>query len=146
MYLHGGAGGFMSNEQYKEFYWPTLRALLMGIIDAGFTPYMFSEGVYDDRLEIIKDLPKGKVVWHIESDVFKAKEILGDTCCIEGGPPASVMNAGTPDDVKAYAKKVIDVCGKGGGFIMGVAHSLLTAKYENVKVLVDYTKEYGVYQ
>jgi hypothetical protein len=146
MYLHGGAGGFMSNKQYKEFYWPTLRALLIGIIDAGFTPYMFSEGVYDDRLEIIKDLPKGKVVWHIESDIFKAKEILGDTCCIEGGPPASMMNAGTPDDVKAYAKKLIDGCGKGGGFIMGVAHSLLTAKYENVKTLVDYTKEYGVYQ
>ena len=145
MYLHGGAGGLMSNEQFKEFYWPSLRTLLFGIIDAGFTPYMFSEGIYDDRLEIIRDLPEGKVVWHIETDIFKAKEILGDTCCIEGGPPASVMNGGSIDDVKAYAKKLIDICGKGGGFIMGVAHSLLTAKYENVKALVDFTKEYGVY-
>lgn len=145
MYLHGGAGGLMSNEQFKEFYWPSLRALLIGIIDAGFTPYMFSEGIYDDRLEIIRDLPKGKVVWHIETDIFKAKGILGDTCCIEGGPPASVMNGGSIDDVKAYAKKLIDICGKGGGFIMGVAHSLLTSKYENVKALVDFTKEYGVY-
>lgn len=146
MYLHGGAGGLMSNEQFKEFYWPSLRKLIIGIIDAGFTPYMFSEGIYDDRLEIIRDLPEGKVVWHIERDIFKAKEILGDTCCIEGGPPASVMNGGSTDDVKAYAKKLIDICGKGGGFIMGVAHSLLTAKYENVKALVDFTKEYGIYE
>ncbi len=145
MYLHGGAGGFMSNKQFKEFYWPTLQRILLGIIDAGFTPYMFSEGVYDDRLEIIKDLPKGKVVWHIEQDIFKAKEILGDTCCIEGGPPASIMERGTVDDVKDYAKKVIKVCGKDGGFIMGVAHSLMDARYENMKALVDYTKEYGVY-
>lgn len=146
MYLHGGAGGFMSNDQFKEFYWPTLRRMLLGIIDAGFTPYMFSEGVYDDRLEIIKDLPRGEVVWHIEQDIFKAKEILGDTCCIEGGPPASIMERGTKDDVKEYARKVIDVCGRDGGFIMGVAHSLMDARYENMKALVDFTKEYGVYR
>lgn len=146
MYLHGGAGGFMSNEQFKGFYWPSLRRMLVGIIDAGFTPYMFSEGVYDDRLEIIKDLPKGKVVWHIEQDIFKAKEILGDTCCIEGGPPASIMERGTKDDVKEYARKVIDVCARDGGFIMGVAHSLMDARYENMKALVDFTKEYGVYR
>lgn len=145
MYLHGGAGGFMSNDQFKEFYWPTLREILIGIIDAGFTPYMFSEGIYDDRLEIIKDLPRGKVVWHIEKDIFKAKEILGDTCCIEGGPPGSIMEKGSVNEVKAYAKRVIDVCGKGGGLIMGVAHSLLNAKYENVKALVDFTKEHGIY-
>lgn len=145
MYLHGGAGGFMSNEQYKEFYWSPLRRALIDIIDAGFTPHMFSEGVYTDRLEIIRDLPKGKVIWHIESDIFKAKDILGDTCCIEGGPPASIMNSGTVDDVKAYAKKLIKHCGKDGGFIMGVAQSTITAKYDNMKALVDYTKEYGVY-
>ena len=146
MYLHGGAGGFMSNAQFKAFYWPSLRRMLLGIIDAGFTPYMFSEGVYDERLEIIKDLPRGKVVWHIEQDIFKAKEILGDTCCIEGGPPASIMERGTTDDVKEYARKVIDVCGKDGGFIMGVAYSLLDARYENMKALVDFTKEYGKYR
>lgn len=145
LHLHGGAGGFMSNAQFKEFYWPTLRQILVGIVDAGFTPYVFSEGVYDERLEIIRDLPSGKVVWHIEQDIFKAKEVLGDVCCIEGGPPASIIERGTVDDVKAYAAKLIKVCGKGGGFIMGVGHSLLDARFENVKALCDYTKTHGVY-
>lgn len=145
MYLHGGAGGLMSNEQYKEFYWPALKKMIAGLIDAGLTPYIFSEGIYDDRLEIIADIPRGKVVWHIESDIFKAKEILGDTCCLEGGPPGSIMEGGTADDVKAYARKLIDRCGKDGGFIMGVSHALLNAKLENIKALVDFTKDYGKY-
>jgi len=33
--LHKGAEGLMSLEQFKTFYWPTLRKLIMGIIDAG---------------------------------------------------------------------------------------------------------------
>ena len=28
--IHGGVEGFMSVEQYKRFYWPTLQALLVG--------------------------------------------------------------------------------------------------------------------
>ena len=71
--------------------------------------------------------------------------MLGDTCCIEGGPPASIIERGSIDDVREYAKKLIKICGKDGGFIMGVAHSMLDAKYENIKALVDYTKEWGVY-
>jgi hypothetical protein len=93
MYLHGGAGGLMSNEQYKEFYWPALKELIVGLIDAGLTPYLFSEGVYDDRLEIIADVPRGKVVWHIESDIFKAKEIIQHYVLLEGG--ARFDNGGT---------------------------------------------------
>ena len=44
--LHRGAGGFMSNEQFARFYWPGLRALLLGLIDAGLTPMPFFEGDY----------------------------------------------------------------------------------------------------
>jgi uroporphyrinogen-III decarboxylase len=146
MHIHGGTGGFMSNEHFKKFYWPSLRMLLLGIIAAGFTPYVFAEGDYTERLEIIKDLPPGKVVWHIEADIFAAKKILGDTCCIEGGPPAAVMDHGTPADVRSSARKLIDVCAKDGGFIMGSSVSLLSAKYENIKALVEFTREYGVYR
>lgn len=146
MFLHKGAGGFMSNDQFKEFYWPSLRTVMMGIIEGGFTPYVYTEGIFTDRLPIIKDVPKGKVIYHIEDDIFKAKEILGDIACIEGGPPGSMLNVGSPEDVKVFCKKLIDVCGEGGGFRMGTALPLLTAKIENVKAMVEFTKEYGVYK
>ena len=135
----------MSNAQYEEFYWPTLRQLILALIDAGLTPYVYTEGVYTERLPIISDVPKGKVLYNIEVDIFEAKKILGDTACLVGGPPSSLMNTGSPEEVKEYCRKLIDVVGEGGGFIMGVQLPLLTDKVENVKALVDFTQEYGVY-
>ena len=55
------------------------------------------------------------------------------------------MATGTPEDVKAYCKKLIDVVGKDGGYIMDASAALDDAKAENVKMLFEFTKEYGVY-
>ena len=49
------------------------------------------------------------------------------------------------DEVKDYAKKVIDYCAKDGGYIMCNGAFFDEAKGENVKAFVDVTKEYGVY-
>jgi hypothetical protein len=144
--VHKGAGGFMSNQQYEEFWWPSMKKVMEDIIDEGFIPYLYTEGIYTERLPIIKDIPKGKAIYHIESDIFKAKEILGDTVCLAGGPPASLLNAGSPQEVKDYCKKLIDVVGEGGGFIMDVEVPLITAKVENVKAMTEFTQEYGVYK
>lgn len=143
--IHKSAGVFMSEEQHKEFFWPSMREVIVALVDAGLTPYLYTEGEFSARLETIKDVPKGKVLYHIEKDLFKAKEILGDTVCLSGGPPPSVMNLGTPEEVKAWSKKIIDIVGKDGGFIMDVEHTMITAKPENVRALVEFTKEYGVY-
>jgi len=146
MPLHKGAEGFMSDEQYKTFYWPTLRKVILGIIDEGLIPVPFAEGAYNLRLEIIGDLPKGKVVWRFDkTDMSKAKEILGDIACIYGNVPAPILDTGTPDDVKAYCKQLIDVAGKGGGFILSPGSSLDMAKPENVRAMIEFTKEYGIY-
>ena len=104
------------------------------------------EGNCESRLETIGDIPKGKAVYMFEkTDMFKAKEVLGDVVCLHGNVPLSMLVAGTPDDVKKYCKKLIDVVGKGGGFIMAPSTALDDAKAENVKAMIDFTKEYGVY-
>ena len=144
--LHKGADGFMSLEQFKTFYWPTLRKLITGLISEGLTPWVLFEGNYSSRLEIIRDIPKGKVIYHFErTDIFKAKEILGDVACIRGGVPNSLLCTGTPEEVKDRCKQLIDVVGKGGGFIMDAGAIIDEAKPENIKAMVDFTKEYGVY-
>jgi uroporphyrinogen-III decarboxylase len=77
--------------------------------------------------------------------MVKAKEILGDTVCIRGNVPLSILVGGTPDDVRKYCKKLIDTAGKGGGFIMDTATGVDDAKIENVRAMFDFTREYGVY-
>ena len=147
MPLHRGADGFMSLKQFETFYWPGLKKLILTFIDEGLTPCVFWEGFYDSRLEHLAELPKGKILGMFDrTDVFKAKEVLGDTMCIAGNMPLSLLQTGTPQQVKDYAKKLIDVVGKGGGFVMSSASVMDEADPELVKVWKDFTREYGVYR
>ncbi len=144
--LHKGSDAFMSEEQFRTFYWPSLKKLMLGLIDEGMNPSLFVEADHTSRLEIMKDVPAGKVIYHMENtDIFKAKEILGDRVCLRGNVPISMLCLGTPDDVKAYCKKLIDIVGKNGGFIMDSSVGIEDAKIENLKAMIDFTKEYGVY-
>ena len=59
--------------------------------------------------------------------------------------PLSLLQVGTPDLVREYAKKLVDVVGKEGGFVMGPRSAMDEADPKLVKVWVDFTKEYGVY-
>jgi hypothetical protein len=144
--LHRGADGFMSLEQFETFYWPGLKAMLLGLIDGGVTPHVFYEGCYDRRLQYLRELPKGKTIGRFDSsDLFKVKAVLGDTMCIMAGFPVSLLQGGTPEQIRALTKELIEVVGKGGGFVMGASSSMSEADPELVKVWVDATKEYGVY-
>ena len=145
--IHKGLDGFMSPEQFKTFFWPTLRKLLVGFIEAGLNPFVLWEGDCTSRLETISDIPAGKAVyWFERTDVYRAKEILGKTVCIRGNVPLSTLCTGTPDDVKGYCRKLIDRVGRDGGFIMDAATVLDDAKPENVRAMIEFTKEYGVYR
>ena len=147
IWVHKGTRNFMSDEQFNTFYWPFLREGIVALIDKGIIPMVYWEADIESRLEHIVDIPKGKAIYHIaQTDIAKAKAVLGDTVCLMGNVPNSTLLTGTPDDVKAYCKMAIDVAGKDGGFIMDAAVMLDEAKPENVKAMFDFTREYGVYR
>jgi uroporphyrinogen-III decarboxylase len=142
-----GKGGLMSLDQFEEFYWPTLRKVMLILIENGYVPNLLVEGDYTSRLEIISDVPPGSCIYHFEHiDIHKAKKILGDKVCIRGCVPIHHMTLGTPDDVRAAAKEQIDVLGEGGGYMIDTTMASEQVKPENMKALIDFTKEYGVYQ
>jgi hypothetical protein len=145
--LHKGADGFMSDEQFKKFYWPTLREVMMGLIAEGVVPNPAAEGKWTTRLEIMQDLPKGKVLWMLDqSDIARAKQTIGKVGCMYGNVPSALLALGTPQEVKDYVKRCIDVAGKGGGYIVCNGAFFDHAKAENVKAMVESAKEYGVYR
>jgi hypothetical protein len=144
--LHKGADGFMSDEQFRKFYWPTLRAVLMGLIEEGCIPYCFAEGRYASRLEAIMDLPKGKTMWLFDqTDMAKAKETIGTVACIEGNVPLSLLYAGTAEETAAYSRNLIDTAGKGGGFILNNGAVADAGEVENLRAMIKTAKEYGRY-
>ena len=142
--LHKGADGFMSDEQFRKFYWPTLRKLIIGLVNEGCVPQLFAEGAYNQRLETICDVPKGKTVWWFDStDMDRAKKTVGQVACIAGNMPLSLLCTATPDDVKAYCKNLMEVAGRDGGFIFSTGAGMQGAKVENVKAMIDFAKQYG---
>lgn len=147
MPLHKGADGFLSPEQFKKFYWPTLKKVMIGLIQEGCVPLPALEGHWTTRLEVMGDMPKGKILWLVDqSDIAKAKKTIGSVGCIAGNVPSDLLAVGSAEQVREYVKNLIDTAGKGGGFILSNGAFFDQAKPENVHIMVDFTKEYGVYK
>jgi hypothetical protein len=146
MALHRGSDGFMSKQQFEKFYWPGLKKAILKSIELGYDVAPFFEGVWDNRLEYLLDLPKGRVVfWAEQTDLVKAKKMLGKHMCIQGGVPPTLLQAATPQEVEEHVKKLIKTVGKGGGLIVGPGSAMDYARPENVRAMVDTVKKYGVY-
>jgi Uroporphyrinogen decarboxylase (URO-D) len=145
--MHRGADGFMSEDQFITFYWTYLKRVVLGLIEDGIVPHLFAEGGYNSRLEIIKDLPKGKVIWHFDqTDMIRAKKVLGGRACIMGNVPTSLMITGNKQEVKARCRELIETAGKGGGYILAPGASADQSKIENINALLESAREYGVYK
>ena len=142
--LHKGADGFLSDEQFQTFYWPTLRKLIIGLVNEGLVPVPFAEGGYNQRLDIISDVPKGKTVWWFDrTDMVRAKQTVGRVACIAGNFPLDLLCTATPDAVKTHCKTLIENLGRDSGFIFSTGAGMQGAKAENVKAMIDSAREYG---
>ncbi len=148
--LIGGArasADFISIKHFEELYWPYFKKMVTRYVNDGFIVQMHLDTDWTDRLHYFKELPKGKIYLHMDerTDIFKAKEILGDHMCIQGNLKPSLFRLGTPAMIEKQVKEIIDRCAEGGGLLVG-AEIPDDAKLENVKAMVDTCKTYGVYR
>jgi hypothetical protein len=136
--FHKGMDGFMSPRQYEKLYWRPMRRIIDALVDIGVTPYLYTEGRYDTRIEQLADVPKGKVAIHFETvDMKEAKRILGGTACISGNLPIAMMEFGKKEAVADYVKYLIDTCAPGGGYIFDFNGCLENAKRENLDAMFE---------
>jgi uroporphyrinogen-III decarboxylase len=136
--------GFMSPEQYEKIYWKPLKKCMLALIDMGVTPFIYTEGKYNTRLEQLADIPKGKVIYHFESvDIARAKKVLGDTAAISGNLPIYLLEHGTKQQVIDETKKLLDICAPGGGYIFDFNACIDNAKRENLEAMFDTIHTYG---
>jgi len=145
--LHRGSDEFMSLKQFERFYWPGLKALCLALIDEGLTPWVFFEGNYTARLEYLLELPRGRVLAHLDrTDIVKAKKVLGGHMAIMGNIPASLLQTGPKEAVIKYTRDLIETIGKDGGYVMGCRSPMDRTDPELVKAWFDATREYGKYR
>ncbi|MCK8817610.1 hypothetical protein MWH28_09595 [Natroniella sulfidigena] len=146
--LHKGADSFMSREQFQEFYWPTLKQVILGLVEEGCVPFLFVEGAYNKRLDLIADpeLPEGRTYWLFDkTDMVEAKKHLSGKAAIGGNVSASLIKTGTPKEVKDYVKDLMENVADDGGFILSTGVVVDDAEPENLKAMIEAAKEYGVY-
>ncbi|HHV35619.1 MAG TPA: uroporphyrinogen decarboxylase [Syntrophomonadaceae bacterium] len=147
MPLHRGSYPFLNPEQWDKFYWPTLKKVIEGLWEKGKRTLFYAEGNWTPYLEKIAELPDKSIVFHVDTtDMKKAKEILGGRFCISGNVPNTMLAYGTPEEVRDYCKKLIDEVAGDGGFLMDAAGVVQwDAKEENIRAMIETTREYGVY-
>ncbi len=144
--LHKGADGFLSDADFRKFYWPTLKKVLLGLIDEGLVPLCFAEGAYNDRLEAIHDeeIPAGKMIWMFDAtNMSEAKKHLGGYQCIGGNVPGALLTTGTVQDMDDCVRQLIEDVAGDGGFILGSGIVIDEAKTDCVKQMIAAGLKYG---
>jgi uroporphyrinogen-III decarboxylase len=147
--LHKGADSFMSVKDFERFYWPTLKAVILGLINEGLIPYLFVEGSYNKRLDTIVDheIPAGRTVWMFDqTDMKEVKKRFTGWACFAGNVPSSMLIAAKPDEVRAHVRRLIDDVGRDGGYILTTGATVDNAVAANLHAMIDTCKEYGVYR
>lgn len=145
VFLADPRAAMLSPKQFERFAWPNIKKFVLAHVEAGNTPMLHFDFNWGPFLEYFLELPRGKVILELDgmTDIFKAKEVLRDHMCLMGDVPANLLALGAPDEVSAYCRRLIDVVGKGSGFILSCGCEVpVNAKPENVRAMVDTGKNY----
>jgi uroporphyrinogen-III decarboxylase len=143
--LHKGADSFMSPKGFKEMYWPSLKQVMLNLISDGMIPFLFVEGSYNQRLDLITDpdIPAGSTIWYFDkTDMKEVKKHLQGWACFSGNFPSSLLKTGTVQQVKDHTKQLLDDLAGDGGYYMVNGAVLDEANPDNLHAYVDTAKAY----
>jgi hypothetical protein len=138
----------ISPKQFEEFAWPEWEEMANFLIKHKITPILHLDSDWTAFFPYFRELPAGKCILNLDgtSDIFKAKEVLGDRMCIMGDVPAALLKLGEPEEVDAYCERLIKEVGADGGFILSSGCTVpIDSKPENVKAMLQSVQRYGKY-
>ncbi len=130
---------------FERFWMPYTQKVVEAFWSEGITTVFHLDTCWDKNIEYFKKLPKASYILSLDSttDIFRAKHILRGHGALLGDVSASLFVLGTPEQVTAYVKRLIDEVGGDGGFILGVGCSAPpNIKPENFRAYIDTGKTY----
>ena len=131
--------------------------------------------IHADYISFIKSRTKAKVFFHTDGDVFplipdfieigvdilnpiqtsagkmsnleELKKQFGKNLIFCGAVDTHrILPFGTPDEVRAEVKRVIEILGQGGGYMLSSVHTIMSdVPPENILAMVDAAVEFGKY-
>jgi hypothetical protein len=148
IWMHRGCTPFISKRHFQSIYWPTLKPIIEALWAQGNQTLLYAEGKWDAHLQDFAELPAGSVIFHIDrSDPATAHRVLGRKFCLSGGVPNTLLAFGSPEEVTAHCRRLIESIGAEGGYIMDASAIIQNdAAIENLKAMTDATRDFGVYR
>jgi len=133
-----GAPSMLSPEMWERFVWRYFRKLVQEVIEAGLIPLLHLDGCWDRELGRFRELPRGKLIMALDghTDIFKAKEILGDHVCLMGDVPATMLAFDSPETVYSYCSRLVREVGPKGFILHSGCDIPENARLENVRAMV----------
>ena len=145
--LHRTSNDFISPKQFELYAYPGVKYIADYLDSHGMIFGMHCDGNWDLNLEIMTDLPENTYFqFDSTTDIFRAREVLGDRFNIMGDVSADMLALAGPAEVEEYCLKLIREVGKKGRFILSSGCEVPSnAKPENVKIMIDTAKKHGWY-
>jgi uroporphyrinogen-III decarboxylase len=146
-WMHRGCVPFITPRQYETHYWPTLKPIIENLWAHGHQTLFYAEGDWGHHLDSFAELPDASIVYHVDrGDIFSTHQKIGHKFCLSGGLSNTLLSFGTPDDVRAACRRILDGVARDGGYIMDASAIMQDdTSIENLQAMTDFTREHGVY-
>lgn len=138
-----GTPSMLSAPMFEKYSWNYMKELVELCLEFDVIPILHLDSDWTLGLEYFKEIPPKKAIMALDgkTDIFKAKEIVGDTMCIMGDVPAEMLAFGTPEKVYDYCTKLIHEIGPTGFILCSGCDIPFNAKMENVKMMQKAVEE-----
>ncbi|MBZ5583692.1 MAG: hypothetical protein LAQ30_16075 [Acidobacteriia bacterium] len=148
IWMHRGCTPFISRNHFERIYWPTLKPIVEALWAQGNQTLFYAEGKWDAHLERFAELPAGSIVYHIDrGDPAYTHAVLGRKFCLSGGVSNMLLAFGSPEEVKAHCRELIETLGAEGGYILDASAIMQNdVSIENLRAMTDAAAEFGVYR
>ncbi|MBM4090695.1 MAG: hypothetical protein FJ276_14930 [Planctomycetes bacterium] len=146
-WMHRGCVPFINYDHFNHIFWPTLKPIIQELWAHGHQTLFYAEGNWDRHLDAFAELPERSIVYHVDQgDLATVHRVLGGRFCLSGGISNYLLAFRSPDEVRRECKRVIELVGRDGGYIMDASAIVQReATVENIRAMTEATLEYGVY-
>ncbi len=142
-------GPMMSPKRFNDLLLPAYRMITDAVHERGCKIVLHTDGNVHELLDFVVNCgfdglhslePTAGV------DLALVKKKVGDKLCLFGNiDVAEVLVDGTREDVFDAVKYAIKTAGTNGGFVVSPANMHPGVKVQNLKWMIDATKEFGTY-